>query len=147
MGTPFASSPHRMQCFCILHVMNLKSFEILRAPGGIGQESNQLAHPDLTPILGISRAPGGWWSNLRSRSQDMHLTSDKRCRGYARGTIWALLLQCESAKEHPIAAKGATTEPKASHIKAICRPLFTTCFSQAAGKVPRPPKVTSTMPK
>ena len=147
MGTPFASSPHKMQCFCILHVMNTKSFEILRAPRGIGQESNQLAHPDLTPILGISRAPGGWWSNLRSRSQDMHLTSDKLCRGYARGTVWALLLQSESAKEHPIAAKGATTEPKASHIEAICRPLFTTCFSQAAGNVPRPPKVTSTMPK
>ena len=63
------------------------------------------------------------------------------------GHFWALLLQSESAKGHPIAAKGATTEPKASHIEAICRPLFTTCFSQAAGKVPRPPKVTSTMPK
>ena len=147
MGTAFASSPLEMQCFCIFNVMNTKSFGILRAPGGIGQESNQLAHPDLTPILEISRAPGGWWSNLRSRSQDMHLTSDKRCRGYARGTIWALLLQSESAKEHPIAAKGATTETKASHIETICRPLFTTCFSQAAGKVPRRPKVPSTMPK
>ena len=58
-----------------------------------------------------------------------------------------LLLQAESAKGHPTTPKGATTEPKASHIEAMCRPLFTTCFSQAAGKVPRPPKVTSTMAK
>ena len=136
MGTPFASSPHKMQCFCILHVMNTKSFEILRAPRGIGQESNQLAHPDLTPILGISRAPGGWWSNLRSRSQDMHLTSDKLCRGYARGTVWALLLQSESAKEHPIAAKGATTEPKASHIEHMS-PTFHKLFLPGRRKAPK----------
>ena len=63
------------------------------------------------------------------------------------GHFWALLLQSESAIGHPRAPKGPTKEPKASHIEAICRPLFTTYFCQAAGKLPRPPKVTSTMPK
>ena len=61
--------------------------------------------------------------------------------------FWALFLLSGAAKGRPRAPKGGTKDPKASHLEAKFRYLFTTSSSQAAGKVPRPPQLAFTGPK